>query len=592
MNQHELKAKLTEGNHRFVALRILLIKVFGNLVIQNQRYLRFFSLLASLILLVAATTPTIKITGVKKKIAANIEARLTELAKDKPLNNLSDEELSLQIIKAMEPYGYFKPEVTIFNHRPLTIAIVPGVQIFISEVRVEIKGEGASNPMINHVLAPLPLQRGDPLNTVKYEELKQNLLNAAEHQGFMRATFEKSEVLIHPNNTASIYLILNTGPQFYFGQVRFDPTFISPELLKRYIPFQYGQPYSTDQILALNNQLAFSGYFKNVSIKPQINNLRHIPVDVHLQPASRYSYSLGLGYGTDTGVRGRLGYHVVPLNSAGHKFNAAALGSFKENGLQAQYVIPGTNPITDQYNITANLAHLDYDSGASNFVLTSIAQQHTTARFQRTLALNGLYERYTYTDQSREEKTTLFPKASFTWLKTDNKLFSPSGYNITLTGLGASKTLLSEVNFAQASMNVKAALTLEPIRTRFYFHSIQGITEINNINQMPLSLAFLLGGAENLKGYSYNSIGPGKILTYNGIEIQKETADHWYFVTFFDSGDVYMPISKVWKNDAGFGLMWVSPIGPIKVGVAQPMDNHFNRNGQKPRLVINMGPDL
>lgn len=53
-----------------------------------------------------------------------------------------------------------------------------------------------------------------------------------------------------------------------------------------------------------------------------------------------------------------------------------------------------------------------------------------------------------------------------------------------------------------------------------------------------------------------------------------------------------MPISKVWKNDAGIGLMWVSPVGPIKVGIAQPMDNHFNRNDQKPRLVINMGPDL
>ncbi|WP_083191041.1 autotransporter assembly complex protein TamA [Legionella jamestowniensis] len=567
------------------------VRVFS-LVKQHKRFLRFFALVSSLALLVAATTPTIKITGVKKKIAANIEARLTELAKDKPLNHLSDEALSLQITKAMEPYGYFKPEITILSHQPLRIAITPGTQVVISDIRVEIKGEGANNDVIKRVLEPLPLKQGDALNTVKYEELKQTLLNAAEHQGFMRATFEKSEILIHPNNTASVYLILNTGPQFYFGQVRFDPTFISPDLLKRYIPFHYGQPYSTEQILALNNQLAFSGYFKNVSVKPQIDSLRHIPVDVHLEPAARFSYSFGLGYGTDTGVRGRLGYHVVPLNSSGHKFNAAALGSFKENGLQAQYVIPGANPVTDQYNITANLAHLDYNSGASNLVLTSIAQQHTTARFQRTLALNGLYERYTYTDQPREEKNTLFPKASFTWLKTTDKLFSPSGYNITLTGLGASKTLLSDVSFAQASVNIKAALTLDSVRTRLYFHSIQGITEINDINQMPLSLAFLLGGSDNLKGYSYNSLGPGKILTYNGFEIQKETVDHWYFVVFFDSGDVYMPISKVWKNDAGIGLMWVSPVGPIKVGIAQPMDNHFNRNDQKPRLVINMGPDL
>ncbi|WED43716.1 autotransporter assembly complex protein TamA [Legionella cardiaca] len=558
-----------------------------------KKKLRLLLLTIGSVLLIAATTPTMQITGVKKKIAANIEARLTELAKDRPLDHITNEELSLQIAKAMEPYGYFKPQINLINRQPLRIAIAPGSQVLISDIRIEIKGEGASNSVIKKVLEPLPIKKGDPLNTIKYEEIKQNLLNAAEHQGFMRAAFEKSEILIHPHyDTASISLILDTGPQFYFGQVQFDPTYISPDLLRRYIPFKHGQPYSTDQILTLNNQLAFSGYFNNVSIKPQLDSSRSIPVDVHLQPTARFNYSLGVGYGTDTGIRGRLGYHVVPVNPAGHKFNAVALGSFKENALQAQYVIPGTNPVTDQYNITANLAHLDYNSGASNSVLTSIAQQHTKPRFQRSLSINGLYERYTYSSQPREEKNTIFPKASFTWLKNDSTLFSPTGYNVTINALGASRRTLSDIDFAQTSINIKAALTIEPIRTRFYFHSIQGITAIHDINQMPLSLAFLLGGSDNLKAYSYNSLGPGKVLTFNGFEIQKETVEHWYFVGFFDSGDVYMPISKNLKNDVGIGLMWVSPVGPIKIGVAQAIDHQFNRSDKGPRLVINMGPDL
>lgn len=557
-----------------------------------KKILRLFFLTISLAFLVAATNPSIQITGVKKKIAENIKARLTELAKDRPFTSISDAELSLQITKAMEPYGYFKPQITILNHKPLRITIASGAQIIISDVRIEIKGEGANNPMIKHVLDPLPITKGEPLNTIKYDQLKQTLLNVAEHQGFLRATFEKSQILVHPQYTASISLVLDTGPQFYFGQVRFDPTYISPELLHRYVPFQYGQPYSSDQILALNNQLAFSGYFSSVSIKPQLDNSRHIPIDVHLQRAPRTNYSLGVGYGTDTGLRGRLGYHVIPVNRAGDKFNAVALGSFKENALQAQYIIPGTNPVTDQYNITANFAHLNYNSGTSNSILTSAAQQHTKPRYQRNLSINGLYERYNYLSQPIEVKNTVFPKASFTWQNTENKLFSPSGYSVTINGLAASRAALSDVSFSQTSINIKAALTLEPIRTRFYFHTIQGVTAINDINQMPLSLALLLGGSDNLKGYSYNSLGPGKVLTFAGLEVQKETVDHWYFVGFFDSGDVYVPTSKVLKNDFGIGLMWVSPVGPIKIGVAQAVDSHFNRNEKRPRLVINMGPDL
>ena len=131
------------------------------------------------------------------------------------------------------------------------------------------------------------------------------------------------------------------------------------------------------------------------------------------------------------------------------------------------------------------------------------------------------------------------------------------------------------------------------IRTRFYVHAMQGFTQINEINQLPLSLALLLGGAENLRGYNFNSIGPGKVTSYAGIEIQKETFNKLFLVVFFDSGDVYDPGLKATKYDAGVGIMWVSPIGPIKVEVAQAMSQQFQRMpNQGPKLVVNMGPDL
>lgn len=44
--------------------------------------------------------------------------------------------------------------------------------------------------------------------------------------------------------------------------------------------------------------------------------------------------------------------------------------------------------------------------------------------------------------------------------------------------------------------------------------------------------------------------------------------------------------------DAGGGLMWVSPIGPIKVGLAQAINSRWQRDSHSPRLVISMGPDL
>lgn len=558
------------------------------------RFYRLLIILCCFSLLGALNPARLKITGVEGDVLLNIKARLTELYQDKPISHEPVEALQEQIKKAMYPFGFFRPQIAILTPDNLSIHIIPGPQMHITSINVQIQGEGADDEQIKQAVRDLPIKVGQAFNNARYEEAKTNLFSEAEHLGYLHATFNKSEVFIDRiRYTTDITLIFNTGPQYYFGQIRFDPTYISPELLHRYVPFKYGQPYSTQQVLDLNNNLAASGYFNSVVVKPDINLETHVPIDVHMQRVNRINYSLGVGYGTDTGPRGRAGVHIVPVNRSGHKFNAIAQGSMNQNALLAQYLIPGRNPVTDNYAISGSLTNLNYNVGNSNAILLSLAQQHVVTNYQRILSLNALNERFSYNATPKTTKTLFFPKATFTWRKVTDQLFSPSGYNVTLNGLAAGKALLSDVNMAQAGIDIKAALTVDLIRTRFFFHGIQDFTAINDIDNLPLSLATLLGGAENLKAYSFNSIGPGKILTFGGVEIQKETFDKWYFIGFVDSGDVYKPSLKEFKYDAGIGLMWVSPVGPIKVGIAQAIDNHFKRiEGRSPKLVINMGPDL
>ena len=75
--------------------------------------------------------------------------------------------------------------------------------------------------------------------------------------------------------------------------------------------------------------------------------------------------------------------------------------------------------------------------------------------------------------------------------------------------------------------------------------------------------------------------------------MQKETAKNWYLLGFYDAGAVYNPSIKNMQYDVGGGIMWASPIGPIKIGVAQPVTGGLHRvEGSGPRLVIRLGPDL
>jgi translocation and assembly module TamA len=548
-------------------------------------------------LLWAAPAPTFQITGLTDPLLTNIKQRLNELSKDKALSSFTEDELKAQIEKAMYPYGFFKPSIQIVTEKnnTLVIHINPETPLRITHLSVSIVGEGRDNVALQNTLRKFPLHVGDTLNSLEYDAAKQTLMTTALQEGYKDATFDKAEILINKSlYTSDITLVFNTGTQYFFGQVRFDPSYISPKLLARYIPFHYGNPFSNTDILAFNDALTSSGYFKSVTIKPLPPENHNVPLNVHLEPAARINYSLGLGYGTDTGPRGQLGLHVVPVNPLGHKFNAVALGSFKENTIKSQYVIPGTVPMNDQYEITGSLSNFHYKSGYSNSALLSLGKRHNLPDFQSFFAINNLYERFHYSDAPNEDVFSFYPQATLSWIQKSDLLFSPNGYAITLDGFVANRSILSQINFAQTSLDAKGAFMLEPIRTRLMLHGLVGFTGIKNIDTMPLSLALLLGGSDNLKGYAYNSLGPGKTVNYAGFEIQKETKPKWYLLGFLDTGAIYDPNPYRQLSDAGLGLMWLSPLGPIKVAVAQPMENdHFGFDFHKrPQLVIKMGSDL
>jgi translocation and assembly module TamA len=538
---------------------------------------------------------TVSIFGVDAAVQSNIEKRLDELQQIKPLLEFQRDELIQQTTRAMQAFGYFHPQIKLIynNEKNVIISILPGPQIHVISMNIILLGEGQNNLILQETKNKIPLRVGDPLLSEQYNLAKQNLMNKAENLGYLHANFLKAEILVdEQQNSARISLVFDTGPLFYYGQVQFNPTYISPKLLRRYIPFTPGSPYSSDKVLKLNEYLSNSGYFNSVVVKPELSESQTVPILVQLKPVSKYSYTLGAGYGTDTGVRGTAAFHITPVNPMGHKFNAVAQGSFRQSALQAQYLIPGNNPVTDQYAITSNFSNLNYNAGYSNSLLLAIGQQHNTDHFQRTLSVNALYEDFHYSLQPNTYQFLLYPKATVTLREASNILFSPSGYNLTLNALGSNKYTFSNLDFGQLSFDGKAALMIEPLRLRLFGHTIQGLTAMDDITQLPLSLAQLLGGTDNLKGYTYNSIGPGKYITYTGIELQKEFKKNWYLVGFYDVGDVFNPTQIHLQYDVGGGLMWVSPIGPIKVGLAQPINRQFQKTKNNPRLAISMGPDL
>lgn len=604
----------------------------------KQTIQRLIFLCSCLFLLGAAQVASFEITGLEKLPRENIESRLVDLYAHPIQGGISEDVLISQVKKALTPYGYFNPSIKIqlpSQKHPGKIHVNPGRPVIVTSIKVNISGPGKKLDEIQKARRDLPIKKNQPFNSLLYETSKNNLVNAAEHQGFLSSHFERATVIIDKENYhASIILNFNTGPRSYFGKINFitgttrpspklkgeiqlpipklskiieffkpfgqrNPMFttghiaLSPDLLFAYVPFDYGDAYSTDDIMDLNSNLMGSGYFKTIEIDPLTEAGHHVPLSVHLEPVDRFSYTLSGGYGTDTGARGRFGLHIIPLNTYGHKFDAVAQGSSNQNAAILKYTIPGRDPIHDEFSVNGGFNNLNYVSGNSRSGNLALVSQHLTSKFQRVFSLNGLHEQFHYDKQNPTERTVVYPKALLTWREASDPLFSPSGYNVTVGAFAANRYALSSISVGNISVDARAALTLDFIRTRIYAHVMGELTQIADIYTLPLSLAPLLGGPENMKGFSFNSIGPGKVLSYGGLELQKELLDTWYLLGFIDKGTVYSPDPKEVQYDVGVGLMWRSPVGPIKAAVAQPVDNRLHRMPNTGiRFVVNMGPEI
>ena len=526
------------------------------------------------------------IKGISGEILKNVQVRLELLEKqDKLQLHEINHQIKKNVRSAMQPYGYFTPKVSIQGNR---INIDKGLSSYIKTIQLTIVGPGKY--VFTKLPYKLPIEVGAIFENKNYVQAKQQLFDIAEHHGYLSAKMTYSRATVNPkNHTVSIHLIFDTGRRYFFAKTIFsNKTFYSKKFLHRYLSYHQGQPFDNNKLLKLTEDLNSSSYFESVSVKPNINYQSHrVDVDVNLIDRPSQNYTIGLGYGTDTGVRGRLGWNWLRVTPTGHTFKALFIGSQKQNAFQAQYLIPGNNPVTEQFTISANIFQLAYPIGNSQARQLSLAKIFHHERKQYIFELDYLREKTTYLIKSAQTKNALYPNLSLELKKIDNPLFSKNGLMFKVQGKAASANIGSDLSFAQIQLETKAAIYL-PTHTRLVTHGIAGYTDIDNILDLPLSLQLLAGGSDSIRGYQFQSIGPGKHQLVGSSEVQQEFKEDWYFNVFYDAGDVYKPSDFLLKQSVGLGLMWVSPVGPLRIYLAKPL------SGSKRSLsiVFSMGPDL
>lgn len=537
-------------------------------------------------------TPTnntleIQIVGLPQKLLKNIFERLAEkqaIIKDEFTPGAIMKfyyDIPQDIKEGIKPYGYFKPHINsyIHNRQPhfwfSHFSINPGPHMRFTHVELRIVGQGSSDIFFQRVSQHFPIKSGDFFDSKKYEESKSDLFNIAATRGFFKAKMLTSQIKVNLSSyQANIIIVFDTGSRFRFNTTCFSPTPFDNRFMQRFLQYRQGYYFNQEKIKQTREGLTNSNYFSTAIITPEPQKAKglYIPVRIHLQIEPKKQYGFGLGYGTDTGPRALVSTNFRWINRYGHRFNAYLRASHVNSALVARYSIPGRNPAIDQYTFTSAFLNRDQETRKGTSGRLSVGYQTIVGGWQQIISLTELRERYNLTGLPRTNSNVLYLSTPWQRIHADNLINPKHGYSLVVTISGGIRNFLSKTSFFQTRVDGRFLFTLRN-QTRFLIRSSLGYTSIKNIDNLPLSLQFFAGGAQSVRGFSYNSIASGRCLIVGSFEIQQKIMKSFYLAGFIDTGNVSNQLSKrKLKIGLGPGFVLLTPVGMCELTIANAIN--------------------
>jgi translocation and assembly module TamA len=552
------------------------------------------------------------VSGLEKPLRENVLALLS-IDQEKNAADLTESRVlrlhklaPKEIQTALQPFGYYQPAVeseltATAQGWKATYRVEPGEPVRVAALNISIVGEAADDAALTELIDRFPLQQDDILVHSRYEDGKTRLLRTALNRGYLKANLAEHRIRVYPEKQrADIHLTLASGIRYQFGEVNFSDSVINRELLERYSDIETGEPYAGEKLLELQNALFDSDYFSRVEVSPQRDQTdgRRVPIEVATTAGKRHRYSFGIGYGTDTGARGTVGYKNRRINRRGHRFFSTLRLSELQENLTAGYVIPFRNPRTDQWEISASLIndHPDSDREEETSILGVSRRISPRPNWVETLYLTYRQDSYQIgTDKG--QTLQLVPGAIVERIKGRIKDGQRTGNRFSLEVRGGHDGFISDVSFFQPILTAKVIHGLTR-KSRVLLRGEVAGTLIDGFDDLPLSLRYYAGGDNSVRGYGYQRLSPrnaegdilgGKQKLVGSIEFDYMFRDKWSVATFFDTGNAFDDWDDMGlEQGVGAGIRWYSPVGPLRIDLAKGI----SEPGSDLRLHIVFGPDL
>ena len=458
----------------------------------------------------------------------------------------------------------------------------------------------------DELLSLVDIQPGQLFSRSRLNIATSNISNRLADEGFANARVNAIPQLDMVNKVASFTLYVDAGRRIYVRRINVSGNSrTSDNVIRREMRQLEGDFYSSEKIKRSKQRLDLLGFFSQVSIdtKPVAGDSDKIDLEVHVVEMQTGSFTAGLGFSSEEKVMLQLGLTNTNIFGTG---NSLAL-NISSGSVNETYSATYKDPFINDFGVSRSVSVFNRSTDYTSLSVSNYSETSTGANVDYGIPI-GEYDKIFLGAGFEQNDLNLGPSASevyqnfvningdnnsavsanLGWMRDrrDSAILTSDG---TLQSANASfATPIGDLQYYSLNYQLKYYIPVgkfSSLASRFAL----AYSDDYNDKQLPFYKNFYAGGTSTIRGFQSSSLGPtssdgssigGKRRILTGVEyftpipgIKDDKSVR--LSAFLDAGNVETSFDDVisdMRYAVGAGINWFSPIGPIRLSFAKPLN--------------------
>ena len=452
----------------------------------------------------------------------------------------------------------------------------------------------------------ITIRPGEPYNADKVAETTKAFTDHFGNFGFAFARVEAVPEIDRENNRVALVLRAEPSRRAYVRRINVSGNNRTrDEVIRREFRQFEASWYDGDKIKLSRDRVDRLGYFTEVNVETQEVPGAPDQVDLVVNVAEKPTGSLQLGAGFSSAEKVSVSFAIKQENVFG---SGNYLGvDVNTSKYRRTLVFSTTDPyftqdgISRTFDVYYRTAKPYEDQGGNYELVTAGTSVRLGVPFSETdtVFFGGGVE------QTRIKAGTNIPAAYLAYAQQ----FGETSLSVPLTigwsrddrdsalapNSGRYQRLNSEWSVAGDARYVRANYQYQqyiPLNKQFTiaFNGELGLGKGMNGRPFPVFKNFYSGGLGSVRGFDQGTLGPRDVTGASLGGPKKVTLNAELITPFPGAGNVYGE-DESWelgdmRVSAGLGLSWISPLGPLRIAIAQPVRKFAGDKIQKLQFQI------